>query len=107
MRGPPILVMLLLTSASFSGCLVEENISEGKVLIDDESDLIDPEGPDYCGDFDGDGEPDCPLSGYVQDTNPWWCNSTGTGGHHVDGAYAGMTTGELAPASCEALTYVF
>ena len=105
MRGPPILVMLLLTSASFSGCLADENISEGKVLIDDESDLIDPEGPDYCGDFDGDGEPDCPLSGYVPDTNPWWCNSTGTGGHHVDAAYAGMTKGELEPESCEALTY--
>ena len=74
-------------------------------FIVDESELINPEGPDYCGDFDGDGQPDCPLSGYIPDTNPWWCNSTGIGGHHVDPAYEGMTKGELVPELCETLTY--
>ena len=24
-------------------------------------------------------------------TRPWWCMSTGDGGHHVDPAYHGMT----------------
>ena len=79
-------------------------VDEGKYIVD-ESELIDPEGPDYCGDFDGDGEPDCPLSGYIPDTNPWWCNSTGIGGHHVDPSYEGMTKGELSSELCEILTY--
>ena len=87
MRLSASIVVLLLVSVSFSGCLAEEDIKEEGNFIVDESELIDTESPDYCGDFDGDGEADCPLSGYIPDTNPWWCNSTGIGGHHVDPAY--------------------
>ncbi len=105
MRSSASLLVLLLLSASLSGCMVEDDVvDEGKYIVD-ESELIDPEGPDYCGDFDGDGEPDCPLSGYIPDTNPWWCNSTGIGGHHVDSSYEGMTKGELSSELCEILTY--
>ena len=105
MRSSASLLILLLLSASISGCLVDDDVvDEGKYIVD-ESELIDPEGPDYCGDFDGDGEPDCPLSGYIPDTNPWWCNSTGIGGHHVDPSYEGMTKGELSSELCEILTY--
>ena len=105
MRSAASLLVLLLLSASLSGCMVEDDVvDEGKYIVDD-SELIDPEGPDYCGDFDGDGEPDCPLSGYIPDTNPWWCNSTGIGGHHVDSSYEGMTKGELSSELCEILTY--
>ena len=105
MRSSASLLILLLLSASISGCLVDDDVvDEGKYIVD-ESELIDPEGPDYCGDFDGDGEPDCPLSGYIPDTNPWWCNSTGIGGHHVDPSYGGMTKGELSSELCEILTY--
>jgi len=105
MRSSASLLILLLLSASLSGCMVDDDVvDEGKYIVD-ESELIDPEGPDYCGDFDGDGEPDCPLSGYIPDTNPWWCNSTGIGGHHVDSSYEGMTKGELSSELCEILTY--
>ena len=105
MRSSVSLVVLLLLSVSLSGCLAEEDtIEEGRFIVD-ESELIDPEGSDYCGDFDGDGQPDCPLSGYIPDTNPWWCNSTGIGGHHVDLAYEGVTKGELGAELCEKLTY--
>ena len=105
MRLSASLVVLLLVSFSLSGCLAEEDIKEESLFIVDESELIDIESPDYCGDFDGDGQPDCPLSGYIPDTNPWWCNSTGIGGHHVDAAYEGMVKGELGPELCETLTY--
>ena len=105
MRSYVSLVVLLLLSVPLSGCLAEEEAFDEDKFIVDESELIDPEGPDYCGDFDGDGQPDCPLSGYIPDTNPWWCNSTGIGGHHVDTAYEGMVKGELGPELCETLTY--
>jgi len=105
MRSSASLVVLLLLLVSLSGCLAEEDFMDDDRFIVDESELINPEGPDYCGDFDGDGQPDCPLSGYIPDTNPWWCNSTGIGGHHVDPAYEGMTKGELVPELCETLTY--
>jgi len=105
MRWSASLVVLLLLLVSLSGCLAEEDFMDDDRFIVDESELINPEGPDYCGDFDGDGQPDCPLSGYIPDTNPWWCNSTGIGGHHVDPAYEGMTKGELVPELCETLTY--
>ncbi|MDG1536107.1 MAG: hypothetical protein P8Q45_02655 [Candidatus Thalassarchaeaceae archaeon] len=105
MRSLATLVVLLLLSVSLSGCLAEEDINDEERFIDDESELFDTENPDYCGDFDGDGKPDCPLSGYTPNTNPWWCNSTGIGGHHVDPAYEGMTKGVLEPELCETLTY--
>ena len=105
MRAAAAMVLLLLIPMPLAGCLsAEDAIEEGR-YIDDESELIDTEGPDFCGDFDGDGKPDCPLSGYVPETNPWWCNSTGIGGHHVDVAYEEMTKGELGPELCEPLTY--
>ena len=62
MRLSASLVVLLLVSFSLSGCLAEEDIKEESLFIVDESELIDIESPDYCGDFDGDGQPDCPLS---------------------------------------------
>ncbi len=57
-----------------SGCISEDETE--RRFIDDESDLIDYEDAGICGDLDGDGELDCPLSGYIPDTMPWWCNST-------------------------------
>lgn len=33
-------------------------------------------------------------------TRPWWCMSTGNGGHHVDPAYAGQTKGMLSWDDC-------
>ena len=55
MRSSASLVVLLLLSVSLSGCLAEDDaIDEGRYIVD-ESDLIDTEGPTYCGDFVGDG----------------------------------------------------
>ena len=97
MRSRAALGVLILASASLGGCIGAGGTEDESRLIDDESELFDPESPDYCGDFDGDGEPDCPLSGYIPDTDPWWCNSTGIGGHHVDLAYEGESKGLLSP----------
>lgn len=33
-------------------------------------------------------------------SRPWWCMSTGDGGHHVDPAYHGMTKGMLSWEDC-------
>ena len=41
------------------------------------------------------------------DTRPWWCHSTGNGGHHVDPAYAGMTKGMLDWNECKVLSAQF
>ena len=38
------------------------------------------------------------------DTRPWWCHSTGTGGHHVDPAYDGQEKGMLSWDDCLALS---
>ena len=106
LRSLPIVAMLL--CVSLSGCISGDDVddlSDDDEYIDDETDFLDPEEDGYCGDLDGDGEPDCPLSGYTPETNPWWCNSTGIGGHHVDSAYELMTKGELGPELCETLTY--
>ena len=105
MRVRAILGVLILVSVPLGGCIGSGGTEDQSRFIDDESELFDPESPDYCGDFDGDGEPDCPLSGYIPDTDPWWCNSTGIGGHHVDLAYEGESKGALSPELCEALTY--
>ena len=90
-------LVLILFCGPLSGCISEE-IPE-KIVIDDdsESDLIEV---DFCGDLDGDGEVDCPLSGYIPETTPWWCNSSGIGGHHVDPAYDGMNKGALSFDDC-------
>ena len=105
MGSRAVLGVLILTSASLGGCIGSEGSEDESRFIDDESELFDPESRDYCGDFDGDGEPDCPLSGYIPETDPWWCNSTGIGGHHVDLAYEGKSKGLLSPELCEELTY--
>ena len=62
-------------SGTLSGCISEEETE--RRFIDDDSELLDAEDAGVCGDLDGDGEMDCPLSGYIPDTMPWWCNSTG------------------------------
>lgn len=97
-------LVLILFCGPLSGCISEE-IPE-KIVIDEdsESDLIEV---DFCGDLDGDGEVDCPLSGYIPETTPWWCNSSGIGGHHVDPAYDGMNKGALSFDDCETLTSEF
>ena len=102
-----LLIALLLLCVSLSGCIADDSrdLVDDDGYIDDETDLLDPEEDGYCGDLDGDGEPDCPLSGYTPGTAPWWCNSTGIGGHHVDSAYEAMTKGELDSELCETLTY--
>lgn len=91
-------------SSILSGCLTEEVSNR---YIEDESELLDPEKLGICGDLDGDGVMDCPLSGYIPNTMPWWCNSTGIGGHHVDSAYEGKEKGELNDEDCEILTNEF
>ena len=101
-------VALLLLCVPLSGCITPDDVPDltgDDGYIDDETELLDPEEDGYCGDLDGDGEPDCPLSGYTPGTNPWWCNSTGIGGHHVDPAYEGQSKGLLEPTACEELTY--
>lgn len=40
-------------------------------------------------------------------TRPWWCMSTGTGGHHVDPAYAGQTKGMLGWQDCKVNSLAF
>ena len=81
--------------SSFSGCQAsEEDVGRGQ-YIDDEEDLIDYIEEGICGDIDGDGVPDCPLSGYIEGTDPWWCTSSGIGGHHVDPAYENAEKGRL------------
>lgn len=105
MRTRSVAMVLLFFSSAMSGCISEED--DGRRFIDDESDLFDYEDAGICGDLDGDGELDCPLSGYIPDTMPWWCNSTGIGGHHVDPAYEQMTKGELSGDDCATLTAEF
>ena len=65
--------VLILVSAPLGGCIGSGGTEDQSRFIDDESEIFYPESPDYCGDFDGDGEPDCPLSGYIPDTDPWCC----------------------------------
>lgn len=105
MRLLSITLVLLFVSSTLSGCISEEETE--RRFIDDDSELLDAEDAGVCGDLDGDGEMDCPLSGYIPDTMPWWCNSTGIGGHHVDPAYEGMEKGELSAEECETLTAEF
>ena len=70
MKALAVLGVLILASVSLGGCIGEGETEDQSRFIDDESELFDPESPDYCGDFDGDGEPDCPLSGYIPETDP-------------------------------------
>ena len=105
MRLLSITLVLIFVSGTLSGCISEEETE--RRFIDDDSELLDAEDAGVCGDLDGDGEMDCPLSGYIPDTMPWWCNSTGIGGHHVDPAYEGMEKGELSGEECGALTAEF
>ena len=56
MRSSVSLVVLLLLSVPLSGCLAEEEPFDENKFIVDESELNDPEGPDYCGDFAGEGQ---------------------------------------------------
>jgi hypothetical protein len=117
MKGLVLSVTLLLLGVSFSGCVATEEtntiepenqwIEDEKQWIEDEEDIIELVEEGICGDLDGDGELDCPLSGYTPGTNPWWCNSTGIGGHHVDPAYNGMEKGPLSEEECELLTAEF
>lgn len=100
-------VALLLLSVSLAGCVAEDEPDPDKEWIVDESDLLELEDAGVCGDLDGDGELDCPLTGYIPETTPWWCNSTGIGGHHVDPAYEGMEKGALSYSQCETLTEEF
>ena len=97
-----ILMFLLIPLA---GCVTNEEIQGD--FIEDESELLNPEDAGYCGDLDGDGELDCPLTGYIPETTPWWCNSTGIGGHHVDPFYEEMEKGPLSNEVCEILTSQF
>ena len=77
-------MICLMFVSSLSGCMAGvDDLDDGK-YIDDEEDLIDYIEEGICGDIDGDGVPDCPLSGYIEGTDPWWCTSSGIGGHHVD-----------------------
>ena len=105
MRFTSVALVLLFVTSTLSGCISEEEAE--RRFIDDDSELLDLEDAGVCGDLDGDGEMDCPLSGYIPDTMPWWCNSTGIGGHHVDPAYEGMEKGELSGEECENLTAEF
>ena len=70
-------MICLMFLASFSGCIASEEGDNDGRYIDDEEDLIDYIEEGICGDIDGDGIPDCPLSGYIEGTDPWWCTSSG------------------------------
>ena len=100
-----IVISILFLTSSLSGCISEDSIDRN--FIEDESELYEDEELAVCGDLDGDGELDCPLSGYIPNTMPWWCNSTGIGGHHVDPYYEGMEKDELNNSDCENLTEEF
>jgi len=97
-------MICLMFLASFSGCIASEGGDNEGRYIDDEEDLIDYIEEGICGDIDGDGIPDCPLSGYIEGTDPWWCTSSGIGGHHVDPVYENSEKGALSGEVCEALT---
>ena len=105
MRFVALSMICLMFVSSFSGCLASEEDIDGGQYIDDEEDLIDYIEEGICGDIDGDGVPDCPLSGYIEGTDPWWCTSSGIGGHHVDSAYENAEKGRLSDEICESLTY--
>ena len=107
MRAIALSVALLMLSLPLAGCISEEGEDPDKEWIEDDSDLLELEDSGICGDLDGDGELDCPLTGYIPETMPWWCNSTGIGGHHVDPFYEGMEKGPLSFSQCETLTEEF
>ena len=100
MKGATLAVALLMLSLPLAGCISEEGEDPDKEWIEDDSDLLELEDSGICGDLDGDGELDCPLTGYIPETMPWWCNSTGIGGHHVDPFYEGMEKGPLSFSQC-------
>ena len=41
------------------------------------------------------------------DTRPWWCHSSGDGGHHVEPFYAGQTKGMLSWDDCTKVSAAF
>ena len=55
--------VLILASVSLGGCIGDGETEDQSRFIDDESELFDPESPDYCGDFDGDGLSDVAFVG--------------------------------------------
>ena len=61
-----ILMSILFLTSSLSGCISEDSIDRN--FIEDESELYEDEELAVCGDLDGDGELDCPLSGYIPNT---------------------------------------
>ena len=63
-----IVWLILLTG--FSGCIADDDAGSDRQYIDDELDLIDYIEEGICGDIDGDGIPDCPLSGYIEGPSP-------------------------------------
>ena len=89
-RFSALALSLIIVSMTLSGCISSDENSEKK-YIDDDSELNLLEA-DFCGDLDGDGELDCPLSGYIPDTTPWWCNSSGIGGHPVSYTHLTLPT---------------
>ncbi len=40
-------------------------------------------------------------------TPPWFCNSSGTGGHHIDPVYENSTKGEFSQTDCSIVTLQF
>ena len=98
-------IVWLILITGFSGCIADDDAGPDRQYINDEGDLIDYIEEGICGDIDGDGIPDCPLSGYIEGSDPWWCTSSGIGGHHVDSAYENAEKGSLGDEICEVLTY--
>ena len=104
MKAVSAVMVIILFCGPLAGCISNDEIENTYIEDDSELNQIDV---DFCGDLDGDGEIDCPLSGYIPETTPWWCNSTGIGGHHVDPAYDGMEKGALSYSDCGNLTAEF
>mgnify|MGYP004408774675 FL=1 len=65
MRFVALSMICLMFVSSFSGCMASEDDLDSGQYIDDEEGLIDYIEEGICGDIDGDGVPDCPLSGYI------------------------------------------
>ncbi|MEO2242119.1 MAG: hypothetical protein ABGX49_00470, partial [Candidatus Poseidoniia archaeon] len=120
-RSLALILAALMTIGSLAGCVEPE--SEGHTHEEGDHDHDEGEDPVDDGTEDGgegehsdEGEHD--DEGETEDDNhgehetepesaPWFCNSSGMGGHHMDPAYTGMMKGQLSDDDCAIVSIQF
>ena len=124
-RSLALILAALMTIGSLAGCIepeIEDHTHEEGDHAHDEN-----ENPIDDGTADGDEGEDSPEGntedehideGETEDENhgehetepesaPWFCNSSGMGGHHMDPAYTDMMKGQLSDDDCAIVSIQF